>query len=166
MWSLGLRGLHHHMLSRVGPGRGFQSEKTWKHTFHGKASLLGLRRTLTDTTTGSHKCGNGQSGGKSGVPARCLNLFCMIWEPQTENGARVACHTRFTEQAGAGVDEPEMACFCAAGMEIPCTVGRSDQTFFNSATSSLDTSNHSRQTRREEQSQESTWQMPVRGLWL
>jgi hypothetical protein len=54
----------------------------------------------------------------------------MIWEPQTENAARVACHTRFAEQAGAGVDESEMSCFCATGMEIPCIVGRSHQTFF------------------------------------
>jgi hypothetical protein len=54
----------------------------------------------------------------------------MIWEPQAENAARVACHTRFAEQAGAGIDTSEMSCFCAPGMEIPCTVGRSHQTFF------------------------------------
>jgi hypothetical protein len=97
------------------------------HRFHGKL-LRSLRRNFVNITTGSHRCGNGQIGGKSGVPVRCFNLFCTIREPQTENDARVACHTRFAEQAGAGVDETEMSCFCAPGIEIPCTVGRSHLT--------------------------------------
>jgi hypothetical protein len=47
------------------------------HTFHGKL-LRSLCRIFINITTGSHKCDNGQTRGKSGVPARCFNLFYMI----------------------------------------------------------------------------------------